>query len=64
MATKLRYGPSTACGGHGPTTACPAGALPRAPLGWAHLKAHSSPIVNRQAEDPRSGLTARADRAW
>ena len=33
MATKLRYGPSTACGGHGPTTACPAtlcqGGLPQ-----------------------------------
>ena len=42
----------------------PGGALPGAPLGWAHLKAHSSPIVNRQAEDPRSGLTAGTDRAW
>ena len=33
----------------------PGGALPRAPLGWVHLKAHSSPIVNRQAEDREAG---------
>ena len=50
MATKLRYGPSTARGGHGPTTACPA-ALYRGAARLGHLKAHSSPIVNRQAED-------------
>ena len=29
----------------------PGGALPEAPPGLGHLKAHSSPIVNRQAED-------------
>ena len=36
----------------------PGGALPRAPLGWAHLKGHSSPIVNRQAKEPRFGCTS------
>ena len=49
MATTLRYGPSTARGGHGPTTACPA-ALCRGAARLGHLKTHSSPIVNRQAE--------------
>ena len=29
----------------------PGGALPEASPGLGHLKAHSSPIVNRQAED-------------
>ena len=56
MATTLRYGPSTACGGHGPTTACQA-ALCRGAAWLGHLKAHSSPIVNRQAEDVRSPRT-------
>ena len=57
MATTLRYGPSTARGGHGPTTACPA-ALCRGAAGLGHLKAHSSPIVNRQAEEARQRLDA------
>ena len=51
MATTLRYGPSTARGGHGPTTACPAALCQRRRLGWAISRPHSSPIVNRQAED-------------
>ena len=51
MATTLRYGPSTASGGHGPTHRLPGGALPEAPPGLGPLKAHSSLIVNRQAED-------------
>ena len=51
MATTLRYGPSTAREGHGPTDRLPGDALPEAPPGLGHLKAHSSLIVNRQAED-------------
>ena len=34
-ATTLRYGPSTAREGHGPTTACPAALCQRRRLGWA-----------------------------
>ena len=57
MATTLRYGPSTARGGHGPDHRLPGGALPEAPPGLGHLKAHSSPIVNRQAAGRRSSAS-------
>ena len=36
----------------------PGGALPEAPPGLDHLKAHSSPIVNRQAENGARGPVA------
>ena len=54
MATTLRDGPSTARGGHGPTTACPAALCQRRRRGWAI----SRPIPRQSYTDKRRPLYA------